>query len=83
MFQFRDIGSQAPKIDVRATAPLQTRTIPTVTHIAILYPGAKSRYKRKAAMLSLAKSMAIRFVASPIQIHRRQVSSISGVIEGS
>jgi hypothetical protein len=83
MFQFRDIGLQDPKIDVKATAPLQTRTIPTAIHMAILYPGAKSRYKRKEAMLSLAKSIAIRFVASPIQIHLKQVSSISGVIDGS
>lgn len=34
-------------------------------------------------MLSLAKSIAIKFVASPIQIHLKQVSSISGVIDGS
>ena len=73
MFQCREIGLHDPKIDVKATAPLQTTTMATVIHIAILYPGAKSRYKRKAAILSLAKSIDIRFVASPIQIHRRHV----------
>jgi len=73
MFQCREIGLHDPKIDVKATAPLHTTTIATVIHMAILYPGAKSRYKRKAAILSLAKSIDIRLVASPIQIHRRHI----------